>query len=416
MKASVDRPRATPRSLSRALVLLAASALASASGLARAADPTPEVLAKTYYDAGVQAYAGGRFSVAREAFAEAYRLARKSTLLFSLAQAERREYTVSHEAKVLRSSVAHFRQYLDEVKEGGRRADAVEALGELEAVAARLDATAGDTASPARPAETSRILITTPTAGATVHVDDKEYTELPVVEQIPPGRHVVRVTAPGHLDEVREVVTVDGAILPLEVSLREKPSFLSVRAPVGAAVTVDGRLAGVAPLEGDIEVTAGAHSVTVTKAGRVPYQERVQVVPGQSVPIGVSLALTSQRITSFAVLGGGVGAVLTGAGLALGALDAESTARHALSITAQSNLRQIDLDRYNDALSRRDDMTRASLALFGVGAALGLAAGGLYLFDNRAPAPPREPVGAGRMTLSLSISPAGGGGGLVGTF
>ncbi len=143
--ASGDRLRAQRRGRRppggcHALALLAAAVLAFASSPAWAADPTPETLAKTYYDAGVQAYAAGRFSVAMEAFSEAHRLLPKPTLLFSLAQAERREYTVSGDAETLRSAVAHFRRYLEEVKEGGRRADAVDALGELDAVTARASA------------------------------------------------------------------------------------------------------------------------------------------------------------------------------------------------------------------------------------------------------------------------------------
>jgi hypothetical protein len=404
------------RSRALALLLVAAAALGGASGQAWAADPTPEALAKTYYDAGVQAYAAGRFSVAIEAFSEAHRLADKPTLLFSLAQAERREYTVSRDTRTLRSAVAHFRRYLDEVKEGGRRADAVEALGELDAVAARVEAAAGDSASPDKAAPTSRILITTTTKGATVLLDDVEHAETPVVERILPGKHVVRVTAPGYMDEVREVVTVEGAILPLEITLREKPSFLLVRAPVGAAVTIDGRLAGVAPLAGDIEVTAGAHAVSITKSGRVPHQERVVVALGQSVPVHVSLALTTQRVTSFAVLGGGAAALLAGTGLAIAALDAEGTARHVLSLTETSNLRQLDLDRYNDAVARRDGMTRASLGLFGAGALLGIAAGALYLFDDRDPPAARAPSEARRSQVSLSFGPAGPGLGFTGTF
>ncbi len=198
---------------------------------------------------------------------------------------------------------------------------------------------------------------------------------------------MVRVTAPGHVDEVREVVAVEGAILPLEITLREKPSFMTVQAPPGATVAIDGRFIGVAPLGGDIEVTAGPHALAVTRSGRVPHQERVVVGLGESVPVRVSLVLTRQRITSFGVLGGGAAAVLTGAGLAIAALDAEGTARHLLSVTETSNLRQAELDRYSDALGRRDAMTGASLLLFGAGAALGVVAAGLYLFDDEEPPP-----------------------------
>lgn len=398
----------------RTLACLAAALCLAAAPLARAADPTPEALAKTYYDAGVQAYSAGRFAVAVEAFSEAYKLAKKPTLLFSLAQAERREYTVSRDPKTLRSAVAHFRQYLEEVKEGGRRADAVEALGDLEAVTARIES-GSDAAASGKAGATSRILITTEAAGAIIWIDEVEYKESPVVEQLRAGKHVIRVTAPDHLEEVREVVTVDGAILPLAITLREKPSFLVVQAPVGATVTLDGRAVGVAPLERDVEVSAGVHAVAVTMAGRVPHYGRISAVPGQSVPVRVSLSLTPQRIASLGFLGGGAASVLAGVGLAIAALDAENTAQGVLSTTVMSNIGQSDLDRYNDALSRRDDLTKASLGFFAVGAALGVAGAGLYLFDNREATAPADPT-AKRASLSFSVSPSGAGVGLTGSF
>jgi hypothetical protein len=140
------------------------------------------------------------------------------------------------------------------------------------------------------------------------------------------------------------------------------------------------------------------------------------VALGQSVPVHVSLALTTQRVTSFAVLGGGAAALLAGTALGIVALDAEGTARHVISLTETSNLRQLDLDRYNDAVARRDGMTRASLGLFGAGVLLGLAAGALYLFDDRDPPAARAPSEARRSQVSLSFGPAGPGLGFTGTF
>ncbi len=404
------------KSAQRALACLVAALLMASSGLARAADPTPEAQAKTYYDAGVQAYSAGRFSVAVEAFSEAYRLAKKPTLLFSLAQAERREYTLSHDSALMRSAAAHFRQYLEEVKEGGRRTDAVEALGELEAVAARVDLAGGDPTSPGKAGTTSRILITTETKGATVVLDGTEHTESPIVEQVAPGKHKVRVTAPGYVDEEREVVTVQGAVLPVEITLREKPSFVSVQAPVGARVALDGRLLGEAPLAGPLEITAGGHVVTVTKRGHVPYQERFQAARGETSPVRVTLPRTPQRLVSFGVLGGGAAALLTGGGLLLGALDAESTAKRILAGGETANLQQADLDRFNTSLSRRDDLTRASFGFFGAGAALGLTAAALYLFDDPEPPGASAAREADRARVSLSIGPASAGLGITGTF
>lgn len=364
----------------------------------------------------MQAYSAGRFSVAVEAFSEAYRLAKKPTLLFSLAQAERREYTLSHDSALMRSAAAHFRQYLEEVKEGGRRTDAVEALGELEAVAARVDLAGGDPTSPGKAGTTSRILITTETKGATVVLDGTEHTESPIVEQVAPGKHKVRVYGArlrgrgargGHRSR-GGVTRRDHA--PREALVRERAGA------VGARVALDGRLLGEAPLAGPLEIMAGGHVVTVTKRGHVPYQERFQAARGETSPVRVTLPRTPQRLVSFGVLGGGAAALLTGGGLLLGALDAESTAKRILAGGETANLQQADLDRYNTSLSRRDDLTRASFG-FGAGAALGLTAAALYLFDD--PEPPgasaaREADRA-RVSLAIGLVPSAGLG-ITGTF
>jgi hypothetical protein len=414
----------------RAAALLAASLLLAApaaraadppapaaGATAGAADPPPsEAQAKTYYDAGVQAYAAGRYAVAVQAFSEAYRLAPKPTLLFSLAQAERREYTVSHDARLLRAAIGHFRRYLDVVKEGGRRTDAVEALGELEAVAARLAPADGEAAAPEKPPETSRILITTATRGATVTLDGAEHTESPVLEEVKPGKHVVRVTAPGHVDEQREVTTVQGAVLPVEITLREKPSYISVQAPAGARVVLDGRPLGEAPLPGDFEVAPGQHVVTVTRTGHVPYHERVSVERGDSLPLVVSLPRTRQRVASYAVFATGVAALLTGGALGVAAHDAEDSARSVLVKAGSTNITQADLDRYNGALATRDDLRRGLLGTIIAGAALTITGIGLYLFDDPEPPASFEPADARHVKLSLSVGPGGAGLGLTGSF
>ena len=406
------RPRAAK---ARLPALVAASLALFTTTRIQAADPPESAAAKTYYDAGVQAYSAGRYAIAVEAFTAAYDLAKKPTLLFSLAQAERRQYTVSRDAKTLRSALAHFRQYLDEVKEGGRRADAVEAIGELSAVAARVDpATAPESGD--KPPPTSRILITTETKGATVYLDGAPHSESPVVEQVKPGAHTVRVTAPGHVDEERQVVTVEGTILPLEIVLRERPSFVSVAAPVGSKVLFDGRAAGEAPLDQALQVTSGAHVLAVTKPGRTPHQERLFVTPGETLKVRVTLQLTPQRLVSYAIFAGGGAALLASAALGLIASEAESTAKQILSTATIRSLSQPELDTYNSALVRRDDSRAASLTLLGAGAALGLTAAALYVFDNAEPPPYRESTDPPRVSFSFGVTPTTVGVGVTGNF
>ncbi|MEZ4301347.1 MAG: hypothetical protein R3B70_40815 [Polyangiaceae bacterium] len=45
-----------------------------------------------------------------------------------------------------------------------------------------------------------------------------------------------------------EIVAFDGQIYGLDISLREKPALLTIRADSGAAVSIDGRNEGTTPL------------------------------------------------------------------------------------------------------------------------------------------------------------------------
>jgi hypothetical protein len=49
----------------------------------------------------------------------------------------------------------------------------------------------------------------------------------------------------------------------------------------GARVSVDGRERGVAPLPGPISVAAGARTLRIVKAGRIPFEQRIEIAGGQ---------------------------------------------------------------------------------------------------------------------------------------
>ena len=75
---------------------------------------------------GAKAYASGRYDVAIEAFEEAYAIAAKPAIVFSLAQAERKHYFATKDARYLRRAAEHFRKYLADDGAGARRADATD--------------------------------------------------------------------------------------------------------------------------------------------------------------------------------------------------------------------------------------------------------------------------------------------------
>lgn len=80
---------------SRRTTALVLATLVSASVLTAAPASADDVeQAKTLFNAGAQAFNVGKFSAAIQAFDAAYALAPRPAILFSLAQAQRRQYFV----------------------------------------------------------------------------------------------------------------------------------------------------------------------------------------------------------------------------------------------------------------------------------------------------------------------------------
>src|SRR5262249_6001882 len=149
------------RSLSLVLAALAVSANAFA------AEPSPEETerARTFFNAGAQAYGAAKYADAVRSFEQAYAIAPRPQVLFSLAQAERKEFLDRGDAGVLRHAIAHYKEYLEKVPSGGRRSEAIEAKSELEGKLARLDpkeASLGATHEKRKP----RVTVFSPTSGA----------------------------------------------------------------------------------------------------------------------------------------------------------------------------------------------------------------------------------------------------------
>src|SRR3954469_15887621 len=99
------------------------SALAADSDLDRA---------KESFKAGAAAYAAGDYLAAIQALEAAYQLTPLPAIAFSLAQAERRQYFVDRSFAHLERAVTLFRRYIELSPSGSRRADALDALSQLE--------------------------------------------------------------------------------------------------------------------------------------------------------------------------------------------------------------------------------------------------------------------------------------------
>lgn len=125
--------------------------------------------AKTFFQAGAQAYAVGQYNVAVQAFEQAWELAPRPAIIFSMAQALRRQYFVDRKQENLERAINLFRQYLEMVPDGGRKVDAVQALSELEPLAAHL--APGQQPERLAAKAHTRVMITSTTPGARISFD-----------------------------------------------------------------------------------------------------------------------------------------------------------------------------------------------------------------------------------------------------
>lgn len=408
---------ATARALRVGLSVALACVCLRAPTAARA-DATSD--AKTLFEAGQKAYSVGDFKGAIQAFEQGYKLDPRPGLLFSIAQAHRRQFAIDKRAGHVAVAVKYFRDYLAKVEQGGRRAEAAAALGELESVALQLEIEGK--LQPLEDQEpVTRLVLSSPAQGAVVLLDGgTEPKALPFSGELAPGKHTITVRAPGHLDERRDLEITKGGITSLDLPLRVAPGRLTVLGPSGAQVTIDGRPGAVLPLAKPLEVEPGPRLVRVTLGGHEEFVETLELGKGGEARLTATMPWTTQRKASLGLLGGGalalVGGVLTGA-FALtehatvtqiqGRIDAGAVTCRGPSCP--------ELDQFNGALASRNALGAASGVLLGAAALAG--GGGLFLYLTDTPsarrrepsttpgAPPRE---SAPVTLEVSAGPLGG--------
>lgn len=380
--------------MKRSLLLLAALSIAAPALVSteRAYAQSKEDLdkAKALFNAGAQAYSLGQYLPAIQAFEEAYKIAPKPAILFSLAQAQRKQYVIDKDPTRLEAAVKGFRQYLAEVASGGRRADAVQALSELEPLLEAMKAKGmpAPTAAPAvKPA--ARVMVTSPTTGAVVSLDGASTSEAPFIGEVKPGKHAVTVKAKGFTPEKRDVQLFPGGVLALDFPLKELPALLSVDAPAGAEITVDGQVVGVTPLASPVPLTHGRHFLAVMRNGALAWTRDVDVVHGETTTVQASLATSTQRKIAWAFFGTSVAGLATGGVFGLLSVGRDHAAQDILDARAVGNISRADLDDYDRARRDRDRYRTFSAISLGVGATAAVV-GSLLWWLDRPSAPMRE--------------------------
>jgi hypothetical protein len=367
------------RSATFVLVMLAPLA-------ARAEDAAQTERAQALFNVGAQAYAQGEFKGAIDAFEEAYRASPRPGVQFSIAQAHRKQFYALRDPADLRVAMDQYRAYIAKVSSGKYRVMAVDALGELEAVASKMGIAANATVE-ATIEKRTRVMVSSAVDGARVALDDGAFKSSPLIADVTPGKHSVRVEAEGYFSDARPLVAVEGGLVALDVPLRERAAQLLVHADSGSDIIVDRRPVGRTPLTAAIELPAGPHVVAVTHNGRRPYSESIRLARGETRTLSVDLASTSQRVVSFALLTT-AGAALVAGGVFVGlAFYEQGQAEQTQAAALKGTITQSQLDGENAAIASRETFKVAAYCALGGAVALTFTAFGLLLFDT-----PRAPL------------------------
>ena len=371
--------------------------------------------AKDNFKAGATAYAAGDYLAAIQALDAAYQLTPLPAIAFSLGQAHRRQYFVDHDRAHLDRAISLFRQYIELAPTGSRRADALDALSQLEPLAAaQPKASSSPTESNADAVRRTRVLITAEAPGAELVLDGAPPMSSPLIREVEPGKHRVHVSAPGFFPIERELNAIPGELTLTPVPLRERPSTLGIWTPPDADIYIDG--AYVSP-GGDavmVQLQSGKHRIAVGQKGHTVALREVTLQRGKTQNIRVSLEQTPQRIASevlFIIGGASLGTSLV---LSSFAIRAEGDAEQFLGKIKTNNVSPAELTSYKNAINERDRFriaTGASLA-----ASAGFFITGLFLHELDQPDPqllyrmaPRSgaepPAPAPKPSASVRVAP-----------
>jgi hypothetical protein len=354
--------------------------------------------ARDLFNAGVAAYNDGKFMAAAQAFLQAHQLVPKPELLFSAAQAFRRQFDSDGEPTPLRMAVKYYGAYVAEVKEGGRRVEAARALGELRPLL-REGEGASEMSFP------TNVSVTSSVKGAVVSIDGGPWRAVPYNGEIAPGPHRALVRASGYHEGSREFVAEKGRVAPVDVPLRGMPPLLDVTGADGADIVVDGKLLGTAPLAQSIELEPGVHLVSIATTGYKPYAAELEFTYGTTTHLALDLPATNQRRLAWGVLGT-AGVTFVAAGVLGGlAFAAQEEARDVEQAQVAGPIREEDRLAHNDAIDRRDDLRLATAVVGGAGAAIAITGAFLFFFDEPAPA---MPATRGKERDAPSDEPPGG--------
>jgi hypothetical protein len=384
--------------------------------------------AKALFDGGAAMYDKAHYVEAIQAFEAAYRLAPRMGILFSIAQAHKKQFFFDKNPENLREALRAYREYVEKTPTGGRRAEAVTSIAELEPYTARYDMAKVAAQAAASKAQTT-ILVQANAPGIEVSVDNQKSADETMHWPVKAGKHVVRASAPGYAPQEQEVTLTEGEYRPVVFTMKEIPARLMIETLSGAQVSVDGRLIGSTPLLRPLDLDPGTHLVTVAKNGFKAYSAEIEFHHGEGKTVALPLARTGQRYLSFVAFGAGLASAGVG-GVFAGLAFHEQVLAQNIITQRQGGLQNTSqVTQYSSELdSRETDKKVAGVCL---GGALVAGATGLLLFafdapvigppqrsDDKSapPVPTLKPTHEMEMSFVPAVTPGFAGGAVVGRF
>ncbi len=346
--------------------------------------------ARSLFDAGARSFDAGDFEAAIQAFEQANRVVPRDNLVFSIAQAHKKQFVAVGDVRHLRAAIEHYRRYVAAVPTGGRKAEAIAALEELDRAALRHAGPEGETpGQPGAPLaaekQKTRLWISSRTPGAVFSIDGGPEAPVGRSVEVVAGPHRVRFSAPGHVEQQVAVVAVEGELVPETLELRAKPARLVISVDAGASVFVDGRFVGDAPLPDALELPPGRHYVSLSLSGHESQGALVPLAGGDEKVVDAMLESTGQRDVARGFLAAGGTFIVASAVFFVVAGVRHGDARNIYQEHLTQNISVVDVRSYDEAISQRDRFALAGTGTGIVGFLVGMVGAGLYVFDEGRP-------------------------------
>ena len=155
-------------------------------------------------------------------------------------------------------------------------------------------------------------MVTSPVKEATVSLDGEKAVELPLIGEVKPGKHRIKVIADGFFDEEREVLAVEGSLSRTTCRCaRGRRASRSAASPGRRCRSTAARWVrrrsrlrwSIAP---------GRHLIAVSRNGSKAFTTELTLDRGEARRVDAALPTTGQRITRYSLLGLGAGGIIVG--------------------------------------------------------------------------------------------------------